>query len=147
MLLIPQEPGVYVPQGNHLLFELLGAEVRIIDGELDHAGLLAAQEAVQDELLFAGCQPVVLDRCLDYGVDATIAYVDAGEELSKQLGRKGILAEYVYLTAGAGMTVAGIALGFKHLGCHVPVTGVCVARPAVELRADICQYAQQVAWS
>ena len=59
MLLIPQEPGVYVPQGNRLLFELLGAEVRIIDGKLDDAGLLAAQEAVQDELSLAGRQPVV----------------------------------------------------------------------------------------
>lgn len=145
VLLLPETPDGVAPQGNRLLFELLGAEVRRLEPGLDDAALLAAQEAVCDELTSAGRRPAMLDRRLDYGLEATLAYVDAAEELANQLHERSITAQYLYLTVGAGMTVAGMALGFKYRALATRVTGVCVARSAGELRGAVVEHAGRAA--
>jgi 1-aminocyclopropane-1-carboxylate deaminase/D-cysteine desulfhydrase-like pyridoxal-dependent ACC family enzyme len=148
VLLVPgdaQIPGA-PPQGNRLLFDVLGADVRNVGSGLDDAAVLAAEEAVRDELARAGRRVAILDRRLDYGVDATIAYVDAAEELRGQLlasGRGEAMA--VFVAAGAGMTTAGLALGLKHLGAPARVHGVCIARPAAGLADDIVSHAARAA--
>jgi len=82
VLLVPGDGhGEAPPQGNRLLFDILGADVRVVAPGLDCAGVLAAQEAVREECACAGRRAAILDRMLDYGVDATIGYVDAAEEL------------------------------------------------------------------
>jgi len=145
VLLVPEEANAGSPQGNRLLFDLLGAEVRTVKPGLDDGGLDAVQKTVLAELTQAGRRPALLDRRLDYGVNATIAYVHAAEELYGQFGERTISAEHVFLTAGAGMTVAGMALGLKHLGSNAHVTGVCIARSAEELNRDIRWHAERAA--
>jgi D-cysteine desulfhydrase/L-cysteate sulfo-lyase len=133
-------------QGNRLLFDLLGAEVREVGADLDDAAVLAAEEAVRDELEHAGCRVAILDRRLDYGADATIAYVDAAEELHGQLAARGRGAAHaVFIAAGAGMTAAGLALGLKHLGATTRVHGVCIARPAPGLAGDVVDHSARAA--
>jgi len=124
-------------QGNRLLDDLLGAEVREVGPDLDDAGVLAAEMAVRDDEAARGWRPAVLDRRLDYGIDATVAYVDAAEELASQLAAADLAPEAVFIAAGAGMTVAGLALGMKHLGAPTRVTGVCISRRAADLLPDI----------
>ncbi len=145
VLLVPGETGTAPPQGNRLLLDLLGAQVRPVRAGLDEAGVLAAQESVREELVRAGRRPAIFDRRLDYGVHATAAYVDAAEELLGQLAARSIDAEHVYVTVGAGMTAAGIALGLKHLGARARVTGVCVARNVEAVTADIVSHAGRAA--
>lgn len=133
-------------QGNRLLFDLLGAEIREVAADLDDAGVLAAEESQRDALARDGRRVAILDRRLDYGVDATIAYVDAAEELRGQLlacGRDA--ASAVFIAAGAGMTAAGLALGLKHLGAPARVHGVCIARPAAALSGDVIDHAARAA--
>lgn len=133
------------PQGNRLLFDILGAEVREIDAGLDGAGVLAAEEAVRDELAARGHHPAILDRQLDYGIDATIAYVNAAEELREQLEGLGKAAHSVFVASGAGMTTAGLALGLKALRSPARVTGVCISTPAAKLARDIEHHADRAA--
>jgi D-cysteine desulfhydrase/L-cysteate sulfo-lyase len=141
VLLLPDDGTRHPPAGNRLLFELLGAEIRHLAPGLDDAGVLAAQQGVEQELARAGRTPAVLDRRLEYGVQATLAYVDAAEELHRQLLARGRRAHAVFITAGAGMTVAGLALGMKHLGTGARITGVCVAQPAAALLPQVLWHA------
>ena len=133
-------------QGNRLLFDLLGAEVRVVGTGLDDAAVLAAEEAVRDELERAGRRVAILDRRLEYGADATIAYVDAAEELHGQLLARGRgAASAVFIAAGAGMTASGLALGLKHLGAPARVHGVCIARPATAMAGEVVAHAARAA--
>lgn len=147
VLLVPGDPrkhGGTPPQGNRLLFDILGAEVQLIPPDLDRAAILAAQELVRDACAAAGRSAAILDRALGYGIDATIAYVDAAEELHRQLA--GSAAPHaVFIAAGAGMTAAGLALGLKHLGSPMRVTGVCIAGRAAELAPEIERHARRAA--
>src|SRR5690606_9682633 len=130
---------------NRLLFDILGAEVRKVPPDLDRSGIIRAQEQVRDEVLRAGHRPAILDRALEYGVEATIAYVDAAEELSGQLAGLAAPPQFVFIAVGAGMTAAGLALGLKHLGSPVQVVGVCIAGNAAELGEAVEEHAARAA--
>ena len=146
VLLVPGDAGKQgdAPQGNRLLFDILGAEVRLIPRGLDRAAILAAQEAVRDACAAAGRRAAILDRALGYGIDATTAYVDAAEELHRQLA--GAAPPHaVFIAAGAGMTAAGLALGLKHLASPMRVMGVCIAGRAAELAREIERHAARAA--
>jgi 1-aminocyclopropane-1-carboxylate deaminase/D-cysteine desulfhydrase-like pyridoxal-dependent ACC family enzyme len=137
----PQKNSAAAPQGNRLLFDILGASVREIEPGLGSDAILARQEAIRDELARAGRHAAILDRHLDYGIDATIAYVDAAEEQHGQLQQMGEAPDAVFIAAGAGMTVGGLAFGLKHLGAPTRVVGVSsssassVLLPAIEWQA------------
>lgn len=139
VLLIPATCGAagMPPQGNRLLFDILGADVRIVAPDLDRTAIMAAQEAVRSEMAQGGRHPAILDRHLDYGVDATVAYVDAAEELHRQLAGRTTAPSSVFIAVGAGMTVAGLALGLKHLGSPMRVIGVCIGSRAADLAPEI----------
>lgn len=132
------------PQGNRLLFDILGADVRVVSPGLDMAGIMAAQEAVRDEFTRAGRRAAILDRSLKYGIDATIGYVDAAEELHGQLAGAPALHS-VFIAVGAGMTAAGLALGLKHLGSPIRVMGVCISSRAAEIAPEIERHAARAA--
>jgi 1-aminocyclopropane-1-carboxylate deaminase/D-cysteine desulfhydrase-like pyridoxal-dependent ACC family enzyme len=132
-------------QGNLLLLELLGAELRFLGPPDPKRDLLAEQEAVQAELEAAGHGVAVLDRRLAYGALATAAYVDAAAELLVQLEAEGVAPDFVYITAGAGMTLAGLVLGLKHLGCPARPVGVTIDRPADAVATDVVDHAGRAA--
>lgn len=133
------------PQGNRLLCDILGADVRVVAPGLDRVAIMAAQEAVRVELARGGRRPAILDRHLDYGIDATVAYVDAAEELHRQLAGSATSPHSVFIAVGAGMTAAGLALGLKHLGSPMRVTGVCVGSRAADLAPEIEWHAARAA--
>ncbi len=141
----PPPPDGQPLQGNRLLFDILGADVRVVPPGLDQAAVMAAQQAVRDEVAGAGGHPVILDRNLAYGIDATIGYVDAAEELHQQLAASAAAPHSVFIAAGGGMTVAGLALGLKHLGSPARVNGVCIATHAAELAPQIEFHARRAA--
>lgn len=129
-------------QGNRLLYDLLGAEVRFIESDRDP---LQAQREVAAQVEAHGGKPAILDRHLEYGLLATLAYVDAAEELFDQFGALDIMPERIFITVGAGMTMAGLVLGLAHLGYPGRVSGVCVARPARLLAPEIADFANRAA--
>lgn len=142
VLLVEGERPPGPPQGNLLLFDLLGAEVRFLGPATE---VLAAQRAVQAELERAGHNVAVLDRRLAYGALATAAYVDAGRELAEQLAQDGLDPDWIFVTVGAGMTIAGLVLGLKHQGSRARVVGVSVSRPAATVVPDIIEHAGRAA--
>jgi 1-aminocyclopropane-1-carboxylate deaminase/D-cysteine desulfhydrase-like pyridoxal-dependent ACC family enzyme len=133
------------PQGNRLLFDILGAEVRVVAPGLDRAAIMSAQEGVRDELVRGGRRPAILDRHLKYGIDATVAYVDAAEELHQQLSESAKSPHSVFIAVGAGMTAAGLTLGLKHLGSPTRVAGVCIGSRAADIAPEIEWHAARAA--
>lgn len=145
ILLIPRQSAEAAPQGNRLLFDLLGATVREVEPGLSEGAVLAAEEKVRDEQARAGRNAVILSRHLDYGTDATIAYVDMAEELHEQLAALGEAPHSVFIVGGAGMTAAGLALGLKHLGAASRVAAVSVTSAAAALRSAVIWQAARAA--
>jgi 1-aminocyclopropane-1-carboxylate deaminase/D-cysteine desulfhydrase-like pyridoxal-dependent ACC family enzyme len=133
-------------QGNLLLFDLLGVELRFLSpGQSEGQQVLEVQEAAKAELEAQGHRVYVMDRRLEYGELATAAYVHQAEELVNQIAEIDLLPRRVYVAVGAGMTAAGMILGFKHLGCPTRVEGVCVAHPAEAQGPEVLAHAQRAA--
>jgi 1-aminocyclopropane-1-carboxylate deaminase/D-cysteine desulfhydrase-like pyridoxal-dependent ACC family enzyme len=147
ILLIPGSArlGGAALQGNRLLFDLLGADVRVVAAGAGRGAIMAAQEAVRDEVARGGGHAVILDRHLDYGIDATVAYVNAAEELHQQLAAASVAPGSAFIAGGAGMTAAGLALGLKQLSSPMRVTAVCIASRAAELAPEIERHAARAA--
>lgn len=145
VLLIPRQDVETPAQGNRLLLDILGATIREIEPGLAEDAVLATEEKVREELARAGRNAVALNRHLDYGIDATIAYVDAAEEMHQQLQALGEVPHSVFIAGGAGMTAAGLALGLKHLGAKSRVTAVSVVSSGDALRSAIAWQAGRAA--
>lgn len=145
LLLQDDPPASGSEQGNLLLFHLLGADVRYLGSRCSGARVLEAQQSLQEQLEGDGHTVAVMDRRLSYGAAATAAYVTAAEELVNQFGGQVLEPDLIYITVGAGMTLAGLVLGFKHLGCRSRVVGVCAESKAEELVEPIIDYAQRAA--
>jgi 1-aminocyclopropane-1-carboxylate deaminase/D-cysteine desulfhydrase-like pyridoxal-dependent ACC family enzyme len=144
VLLIDGDRPPGPPQGNLLLFDILGAEVRFL-GSRGGTDVLAAQQAVQAQLEREGHKVAVLDRRLEYGALSTAAYAEAARELAEQLAEREVEPDRIFITAGAGMTVAGLALGLKHLKSRAQVVGVAVSGSAEALAADAMDFATRAA--
>ncbi len=123
--------GDEVLQGNLLLNRLLGAEVRFIPTQDPYDQRVAGwlDDFVAD-FTRRGWRTHVLHLPGRTGTLGAAAMVCTGEELSRQFVAQGIVPQALFLAAGSGLTVAGIALAFKAL--HVPtrVVGISVQKPA-----------------
>jgi len=136
--------GREVQHGNLLLDELLGADIRFIPTEDPYDPRVEVWlEEVRSELLEQGHKPYLLHLTGTTATVAACAYVDAAEELGRQFDDLGLNPDYFYVTAGSGVTMAGLVLGFKHLGRSVRLVGVSVSAKNGFLTERIVQYANQ----
>ena len=121
VLLIPSEQPVPM-QGNRLLAELLGVDVRVIP-TTDPAKVRAAVEAVLGEERAAGRAPYDNDgqHPDTYGA---LGYVAGALELVQQCDARGLTPAAVYVAAG--FTHMGLHFGLRILGRDWPVVGITV---------------------
>ena len=135
LVLRGQEPPAR--QGNLLLDQLLGADVRFVDT----ADLSVTDEVLRQIALVMrreGHKPLIINRGWTLGPYGAAGYVNCALELSDQMQAQGIAANYVYLVCGS-TTHAGLLLGLKWLGVQTRVVGINLAprRPAHELIVPI----------
>ena len=118
-------------QGNYLLDTLLGAELRFIQTSdpYDPRVPLWLDEFVAD---FArrGLKAQVLHLPGASGTLGAAAMVCTGEELARQFSAQGIVPQAVFVAAGSGLTVAGLALAFKAMGLPTKVVAISVQKDA-----------------
>lgn len=126
VLLIPSEAPVPL-QGNRLLEELVGAEVRVIPTE-DPAEIKSAVVAAVATERAAGHVPFDNDA-EQVNTYAALGYVAGAAELARQCDELGVEPSAVYIAAGNSH--AGLVLGLRLLGREWPVVGA-----AVELRSE-----------
>jgi D-cysteine desulfhydrase family pyridoxal phosphate-dependent enzyme len=105
-------------QGNLLLDVLLGAEVTVHN--IDIAQQDELLEQLERRLRGEGAEPYLPQHDAYLGA---VAYFDCALELIEQLEDLNLAPRAVYLAA-AGETHAGLLLGLKAAGYHLPVIGV-----------------------
>ena len=133
-------------QGNLLLNDLLGADVRFIPTQDPYDPRVPEWlDEVKRELETAGKKPYVLHLTGATATLATCAYIDASQEIVQQFDEAGIDPGWIYVTTGSGITAAGLSLGLKHLGRHTRVVGVSSAAASGFLTSRIVSYANAAA--
>jgi D-cysteine desulfhydrase family pyridoxal phosphate-dependent enzyme len=107
------------PQGNLLLDHILGAKVRLVQGD-DARRMPEVVAAYMDELRAQGHRPYQAINRLEADRLGAVAYMDAFLELYGQLRERGIDACKVYL-ASVGGTGGGLALAAKIVAPQVKI--------------------------
>ncbi|MDE2901887.1 MAG: pyridoxal-phosphate dependent enzyme [Chloroflexota bacterium] len=117
VLVLNEGPHGKELQGNRLLLDLLGADVRPTgrDGMFGHEADLAA---TANELWTAGRRPYVID----YGPLTSIGYVECVLEIHEQSHAMGADVTHLYVASGGG-TQAGLELGNRALGAGYAIRG------------------------
>ncbi len=133
------------PVGNVLLFRLLGAEVRYFESsDPFNPKLIDYLYEIRDELTAQGYNPYVVHRTLKSGTLGSAAYVGAAEEIHEQLKGRSNYPRHLYMVLDAGITLSGLALGLKHLGSPMRVTGVSVVSKAADVIPEVLRYGREV---
>ena len=134
LLLRGEEPND-LPEGNLLLDQYLGAEVRI--------GTQTLEEAAA-ELHRNGRKPYVIPVGASNAVGAT-AYVAAMEEALDQLRARRQHVDWMVFASGSGGTQAGLCVGARTAGFRGKILGISVSRQADVLEAQLAELANQTA--
>lgn len=134
-------------QGNVLLNEIVGAEMRFIS-VTDPWSPEARQimEAAAQELERQGERAYVITVQTSHAPLAAIGYVNAALELYQQLLDIGASANYIFTPTSSGVTQAGLILGARLLHWPVKVVGIAASpNSAADHRLRIAEIAQQAA--
>ena len=100
-------------QGNFLLYNVLGAQVDVIDGE-NLEDIPEYLDQKYTELIKAGRKPLLIKGGFDINdtVLAGISYANAMVEIDFQMKENNFMADHLIVTA-ANMTQAGCDLGSR----------------------------------
>ncbi len=120
VLVLRGDPTV-ARQGNLLLDDLLGAEVRILNIAREERA--AAMASIADELRLQGHRPYVIPLGASTGLGA-LGYVAAAQELAAQIRQAGLDVDAVILCSSSGGTHAGLLVGRSLCGESWPVWGI-----------------------
>ncbi|CAH1678091.1 D-cysteine desulfhydrase [Hyphomicrobiales bacterium] len=130
--------------GNLLLDDIFGATItftavtdpwdRTVANELD---AIAADYAAK------GRNPFIVQLT---GVSAAVGvcgWMSGAAELTRDFAARGAVPDVMVAVCGSGLSLAGLALGFKHLGCRTRLLGISAQQPAPRLKAWICGTADE----
>jgi D-cysteine desulfhydrase family pyridoxal phosphate-dependent enzyme len=141
-VLLLRGTGEETEQGNLLLDRLLGADVRFIPTKDPYDERVTSWlDDARQELESQGRQPYILHLTGITSTLATCAYVDGAQELATQFSSLGRVPEWLYVTVGSGITMAGLVLGLKHLNLPTRVVGVSASSAADFLVSRVVDYA------
>ena len=119
--------GIHVEtQGNLLLQNILNSTVDILevaDPSEMFTTMPGKMNELADELRSKGRTPLVIPAGAEFPL-GTVGWVDAAEEIGRQLKDQEIDVQYVVLAHSGGGTQAGLVLGFKQLKLPLNVVGI-----------------------
>tara|TARA_Y100001970_G_scaffold47695_1_gene60321 strand:- start:554 stop:1591 length:1038 start_codon:yes stop_codon:yes gene_type:complete len=126
-------------QGNFLLYNILGANVEVVEGE-DLEEIPMHLDKKYRELIKIGRKPLVI-----YGgfgkedtVLAAISYANAMAEIDLQMKDQNFIADHLFVTA-ANMTQAGCELGAKILNWPTRIQGISPVYFKMNIKKDIAR--------
>ena len=130
-------------QGNFLLYNVLGANVDIVEGE-DLEEIPKHLDTKYEELIKQGRKPLLIKGGFDYDdtVLAGISYANAMAEIDIQMRKKNFMADHLIVTS-ANMTQAGCDLGSKILGWSTRVQGISPVFWKLDIKKDIARICNQ----
>ena len=126
-------------QGNFLLYNILGANVDVVEGE-DLEEIPRHLDKKYNELIKEGRKPLLI-----YGgfgkedtVLAGISYANAMAEIELQMKEQNFMADHLFVTA-ANMTQAGCELGAKILNWPTRLQGISPVYWEMNIKKDIAR--------
>ncbi len=126
-------------QGNFLLYNILGANVDVVDGE-DLEQIPIHLDKKYNELLKKGRKPLLIYG--GFGKEDTtlagISYANAMAEIDIQMKEKNFMADHLFVTA-ANMTQAGCELGAKILDWPTRIQGISPVYWEMDIKKDIAR--------
>ena len=139
LVLVHGEKGT-TRQGNLLLDDLMGAEIRVVEiPDIQELPPYIEEEA--ERLRKQGRRPYIISPFKpEILAQCAVGYVDASIELDQQLDALGVQADYLYVS-GANMTPAGLTLGMRLLGRATQVVGISPVRWRESRSVDIARIA------
>ena len=123
-ILVLKKRGVWTRQGNQLLDDLLGAEVRFVDTD-DYGQVYAQMEEICQELRQQGHKPCCIPVGGSVGLGA-LGYALCVEEILAQAAAMHVQLDHMICCAGSGGTMAGIVLGALLYAPQLKVTGIAI---------------------
>lgn len=139
VLVLRGDPPAGTPEGNLLLDQLVGAEVRF-----DSRPVAEALSAAVESLRAVGRRPYLVPYGGSNAIGAS-GYVAAMEELMGQLQERGERVDHIVFASSSGGTQAGMAVGARALDFQGQVVGISVDRPADWLREHLSALANDTA--
>jgi len=136
-------PGSYDPAalGNNLLFDLMGAAVRMVPAGTDLAAELAAEVAAVRQ---AGGRPYVIVGGGSSPLGA-LGYAACAQEIMAQSFEQGVAFDALVVASGSAGSHSGLVAGLVALNAGLPVTGINVRRPRPEQEANVLKLAVETA--
>ena len=130
-------------QGNFLLYNILGANVDVVDGE-NLEDIPKHLDKKYDELIKEGRKPLLI-----YGgfgeedtILASISYANTMAEIDKQMNNQNFIADHLFVTA-ANMTQAGCELGARVLNWSTRIQGISPVYWDMNIKEDIARICNQ----
>ena len=126
-------------QGNFLLYNILGANVDVVDGE-DLEEIPKHLENKYEELIKQGRKPLLINGGFDKHdtVLAGISYANAMAEIDIQMQNNNFIADHLFVTA-ANMTQAGCDLGAKIMNWPTRIQGISPVYWEMNIKKDIAR--------
>ena len=114
-----------VPDGNHFLNLLLGADIRYVSPEDYKNSRMEIMESIKREFENSGFKPYIIPEGASNGI-GTFGYYVAMEEIIKQQKEMGVKFDGIVLAVGSGGTYAGLQLANKAFENSGKIYGVNV---------------------
>ena len=132
-------------QGNFLLYNILGANVDVIDGE-NLEEIPKHLDIKYNELIKEGRKPLLIYG--GFGKEDTtlagISYANAMAEIDLQMKEQNFMADHLFVTA-ANMTQAGCELGAKILNWPTRIQGISPVYWEMNIKKDIARICNDAA--
>ena len=132
-------------QGNFLLYNILGANVDVVEGE-DLEKIPSYLDKKYEELIKSGRKPLLIYG--GFGKEdttlAAISYVNAMAEVDLQMKEQNFNADHLFVTA-ANMTQAGCELGAKILNWPTRIQGISPVYWEMDIKKDIARICNSAA--
>ena len=130
-------------QGNFLLYNILGANVDVVDGE-NLEDIPKHLDKKYDELIKEGRKPLLIYG--GFGEEdttlAAISYANTMVEIDKQMKNQNFIADHLFVTA-ANMTQAGCELGARALNWSTRIQGISPVYWDMNIKEDIARICNQ----
>jgi L-cysteate sulfo-lyase len=131
----------YLSNGNVLLDELFGAELRHFPGGGD---MNAALEPVGEEIRAAGGKPYLIPGG-GSNTTGALGYVGCAQELLWQANERSLRIDHVVHATGSAGTQAGLVTGLEASNSGIPVLGIGVRAPKAKQEDNVHKLAEATA--
>lgn len=134
------------PVGNLLLDAILGARITFTEHtDPWHPAIRAEMDALADKYRSEGSRPYVAQLTGASAHLGIAGWTSGAAELVRDFTRLGSVPDTLFVVCGSGLTMGGLALGFKHLRCPIRVIGVSAQQPEMRLKPWVLETANAAA--